>query len=217
MAEREINLGRVVGSDGKSAYQTWLDEGNVGDESAFLESLRGEQGIQGIQGEQGVQGEKGDGLDYSTMTPEEIANVTGKSAYEVAVDSGFVGTESEWLASLKGEKGEQGVLGIQGEKGEQGVQGEKGDTGETNLDVFEIVVNQSLWEEDSALSVYSCKVLDTRFVDDSVIIFSPKSFVDRSAMEACGFFDFAEAEPGEFTLHSKELPPLLNFIVTVIN
>ena len=27
----------------------------------------------------------------------------GKSAYEVAVDNGFVGTEAEWLASLKGE------------------------------------------------------------------------------------------------------------------
>jgi hypothetical protein len=31
---------------------------------------------------------------------------TGKSAYEVAVDNGFVGTEQEWLASLKGEPGE---------------------------------------------------------------------------------------------------------------
>ena len=30
----------------------------------------------------------------------------GKSAYEIAVEHGFVGTESEWLASLKGEPGE---------------------------------------------------------------------------------------------------------------
>lgn len=29
----------------------------------------------------------------------------GKSAYEIAVDNGFVGTETEWLESLKGEKG----------------------------------------------------------------------------------------------------------------
>lgn len=27
--------------------------------------------------------------------------LTGKSAYQVAVDNGFVGTEQEWLASLK--------------------------------------------------------------------------------------------------------------------
>ena len=30
----------------------------------------------------------------------------GKSAYEIAVEHGFVGTETEWLASLKGEPGE---------------------------------------------------------------------------------------------------------------
>lgn len=38
----------------------------------------------------------------------------GKSAYEIALEHGFIGSEDEWLASLKGEKGEQG---IQGEKG----------------------------------------------------------------------------------------------------
>lgn len=30
----------------------------------------------------------------------------GKSAYQIAVDSGFEGSESEWLASLKGEPGD---------------------------------------------------------------------------------------------------------------
>ena len=30
----------------------------------------------------------------------------GKSAYQVAVDNGFEGSESEWLASLKGNKGD---------------------------------------------------------------------------------------------------------------
>ena len=29
----------------------------------------------------------------------------GKSAYEIAVDNGFTGTEDQWLESLKGEKG----------------------------------------------------------------------------------------------------------------
>ncbi len=58
----------------------------------------------------------------------------GDSAYEVAVNNGFVGTEKDWLASLKGEKGdrgEQGIQGIQGIRGERGIQGEKGDKGET--------------------------------------------------------------------------------------
>lgn len=51
----------------------------------------------------------------------------GASAYEVAVASGFVGTESQWLASLVGPQGPQG---IQGETGSQGPQGEVGPQGE---------------------------------------------------------------------------------------
>lgn len=82
--------------------------------------------------------------------------IQGLSAYQVAVQHGFEGTEDEWLISLKGEKGEtgpkgdkgdtgekgatgergpqglqgeRGLQGVQGEKGEQGIQGPKGDTG----------------------------------------------------------------------------------------
>jgi hypothetical protein len=54
----------------------------------------------------------------------------GKSAYQIAVDEGFKGTEAEWLASLKGEKGERGEQGVQGERGERGLQGEQGIRGE---------------------------------------------------------------------------------------
>ncbi len=35
--------------------------------------------------------------------------VNGKSAYQIAVDNGFVGTEAEWLASLRGADGKDGV------------------------------------------------------------------------------------------------------------
>lgn len=62
-----------------------------------------------------------------------IPGADGASAYEVAVANGFVGTEAEWLASLKGDKGDQGVQGIQGEQGlqgEQGIQGPAGNDGE---------------------------------------------------------------------------------------
>ncbi len=52
----------------------------------------------------------------------------GKSAYEIAVEHGFEGTEEEWRASLKGEAG---IKGDKGDTGESGAQGEKGDTGET--------------------------------------------------------------------------------------
>jgi len=65
----------------------------------------------------------------------------GESAYQIAVDNGFEGTQSEWLLTLKGEKGEQGIqgdkglqgpqgeTGAQGQQGIQGIQGPKGDDG----------------------------------------------------------------------------------------
>lgn len=38
----------------------------------------------------------------------------GLSAYEIAVDNGYVGTEAEWLDSLRGDAGVQGVSGLDG-------------------------------------------------------------------------------------------------------
>ena len=58
----------------------------------------------------------------------------GKSAYQIAVEAGYTGTETEWLASLKGEKGDTGEAGASGEKGEKGDRGEKGDTGAAGKD-----------------------------------------------------------------------------------
>lgn len=39
----------------------------------------------------------------------------GYSAYEIAVNNGFEGTEEEWLASLKGDTGETGATGAKGD------------------------------------------------------------------------------------------------------
>lgn len=60
------------------------------------------------------------------LTPEIGTAVDGKSAYELAVQNGFVGTVVEYLASLKGEKGDTGAKGNTGAKGDKG---DKGDTG----------------------------------------------------------------------------------------
>ena len=49
-----------------------------------------------------------------------LGRVVGYSAYEIAVQNGFVGTEAEWLASLKGEDGEQGPVGPAGPAGPAG-------------------------------------------------------------------------------------------------
>lgn len=40
---------------------------------------------------------------------DELAASVGKSAYQIAVDNGFEGSESEWLADLKGDKGDPGA------------------------------------------------------------------------------------------------------------
>lgn len=57
------------------------------------------------QASSGGSGEKGD------------PGKNGKSAYEIAVDNGFEGTEQEWLNSLKGEKGDKGNPGKDGKNG----------------------------------------------------------------------------------------------------
>ena len=69
-------------------------------------------------------------------TQEEIdevytvgVGVQGFSAYDIAVQEGFVGTEAEWLESLKGEQGEQGEQGIQGVAGDGSVDSVNGDAG----------------------------------------------------------------------------------------
>lgn len=68
------------------------------------------------------------------------AGVDGKSAYELAVEGGFIGTLSEWIDSLEGDPGQQGVPGSDGATGPagptgpagaMGAQGIKGDTGAT--------------------------------------------------------------------------------------
>ena len=58
----------------------------------------------------------------------------GKSAYEIAVEHGFVGTETEWLESLKGVDGKDGVNGKDGCDGRNGVDGLPGKDGKSGAD-----------------------------------------------------------------------------------
>ena len=81
------------GKDGKSAYEIALENGFVGTETEWLESLKGLDGKDGINGKDGSDGQDG------------INGADGKSAYIIAVEHGFTGTETEWLASLKGADG----------------------------------------------------------------------------------------------------------------
>lgn len=157
-AERGVEGAR--GGDGKSAYELAVENGFVGTESQWINSLKGEQGLKG----DGLEiisiypslldlqtahptGTKGD--CYAVGTPEnneiyfwdevneEWSSIgpimgppgidgtigqDGKSAYELAVENGFIGTEVEWLASLKGADGNDGIDGTNGQDGKSAYQ-----------------------------------------------------------------------------------------------
>ena len=111
------------GKDGKSAYQIAIENGFVGTETEWLESLKGIDGKDGADGEPGKDGIDGqNGADGQ----DGVNGSDGKSAYEIAVANGFTGTEAEWLESLKGIDGKDGADGLPGKDGEPGTNGTDG-------------------------------------------------------------------------------------------
>ena len=92
--------------NGKSAYEIAKEKGFQGDETAWLESLRGQPGPQGRE---------------------------GKSAYEVAKAKGYPDDERTWLTELKGERGQVGPQGPAGPTGPQGPAGQPGQPGATGV------------------------------------------------------------------------------------
>lgn len=92
-------------------------------------SLRGERGKDGHDGQNGS---------------------NGKSAYEIAIDNGFGGSEEDWIQSLKGKDGEQGVQGEPGKDGHDGLNGEPGNDGLSAYEVAKkngFVGNEKEWLE----------------------------------------------------------------------
>lgn len=87
--EIEVNRAGIKGDTGKTAYQSYLD--TTTDNPVLTEAEWSERA-------------KGD---------------DGKSAYEVAVENGYVGSETDWLASLKGADGQDGAKGDDGDSAYQ--------------------------------------------------------------------------------------------------
>ena len=58
----------------------------------------------------------------------------GRSAYEIAIENGFVGTAAEWLESLKGRDGIDGKDGLPGKDGKNGADGLPGKDGTNGKD-----------------------------------------------------------------------------------
>ena len=73
-----------------------------------LTGATGPQGIQGVAGAAGMPGTNG------LNGAPGLNGTNGLTAYQVAVNNGFVGTEQQWLASLQGTQGIQGIQGPAG-------------------------------------------------------------------------------------------------------
>lgn len=79
--------------------------------------------------------------EVDKIIAEGIETAQGKSAFEIAVENGFVGTESEWLESLKGEKGADGKDGINGKDGIDGKNGVDGQNGADGRGITSTEIN----------------------------------------------------------------------------
>jgi hypothetical protein len=160
------NIYDISAINGKSAYQIWLDLGNVGTEQDFIESLKGEtgeqgetgaqgdkgeKGDQGIQGIQGIQGEKGDPFFIAKVYPSvdemnlDFSTMDVSSGQFVLIDTGNVEDEDNAKLYYKGLDSYvfltdlSGATGLQGPQGVQGVQGIPGaDYVLTDADKIEI-------------------------------------------------------------------------------
>jgi hypothetical protein len=73
----------------------------------------GPQGIQGLPGTNGAVGATG------LTGSQGPAGNNGKSAYQIAVANGYVGTEAQWLTSLQGAVGSAGTNGNNGQSAYQ--------------------------------------------------------------------------------------------------
>ncbi len=94
------NLKAQGEGNGESGFSPTITEKVNNDDTYILEitdkngafetpNLKGKKGKNGINGKDGIDGKNG------------VNGANGKSAYEIAVDLGFEGSEQEWLDSLK--------------------------------------------------------------------------------------------------------------------
>jgi len=141
------------GTAGKSAYQLWLDDGNVGTAQEFLDSLAGQSGSNGLSAYElwlsnGNTGTTEDFFNSLAGVPGAPGNpgatgskgATGQSAYQIWLRNGNTGTESDFLKSLVGQDGVEGAPGVcsVGDAGASGSPGASGAPGAAGLSAYEI-------------------------------------------------------------------------------
>lgn len=116
------DLSGAEGIQGLSAYQVAVQEGFVGTEEEWIQSLKGDKGDKGEQGIQGIKGEKGDPFTYEDFTEDQLQGLVGPQGEQG--EKGEKGDPFEYsdftpeqLEGLKGPKGDTGNTGPQGEPG----------------------------------------------------------------------------------------------------
>ena len=95
-------------------------------------------------------GSDGEGVVRSLLTDDQgklqvsltgTTGAPGLSAYQIAVEQGFAGSEAEWLASLKGADGTNGTNGsngVDGTNGSNGADGADGTNGDPGLSAYQV-------------------------------------------------------------------------------
>ena len=89
----QIDLGKVVGNDGKSAYQVAVENGFIGDEQAWLNSLKGERGAPGPTYTAGAGIDITNNVISNTQTSAEWGNITGTLSNQTDLNTALSGKQ----------------------------------------------------------------------------------------------------------------------------
>lgn len=133
--QQKFDNGELKGQDGISGADGITP--HIGDNGNWFigetDTNKPSQGINGVSGNDGVGIAKSEVntsgelvITYSNGDSTNLGKIVGKdgldgtngqnglSAYEIAKNGGFIGTEEDWLKFLKGEQGEKGEKGADG-------------------------------------------------------------------------------------------------------
>lgn len=107
--------------------------------------------IKGLDGKDGANGKSAYDLavenGFTGSVTEWLASLggrDGKSAYEIAVENGFRGSEKEWLLSLAfGENGKDGADGKDGNNGADGKNGQDGENGRDGVGIRSVRIDEN--------------------------------------------------------------------------
>lgn len=126
---------RLLGYDGTSCFlPSEITSGSVkmsifGYDTASKETVRATTVIKSLNiRPSGFEGENSNVPPTPDLYQQLLQKISekgkdGRSAYEIAVEHGFVGTETEWLESLRGADGKDGLPGKDGKNGVDGKDG----------------------------------------------------------------------------------------------